>query len=358
MANRARIGIIGTGWWATDAHMPAVLAHEDAELVAACDTDPARLKAAAQAYGVEHTYGDYATMLDRETLDGVIVVTPHATHFPIAQACLDRGLHVLLEKPMTLNAAEAKALVDLAREKRCELLIGYPYHYLPQVLRAREVILSGELGAVQYVTCSSSTSVSGFLGGHVAPDNSPIPTYRVHGPSTAYNRPELLGGGEGHLQITHSAGLMFFVTGLRAQQVSAMMRNHGLEVDLVDVFNVAFEGGAVGMVGGTANAGVSRRVALAVYCEAGCFLVDTLARVATIRRNDGVVEDLTQLLRPRTHYMVTRNFVNVVLGREENGSPGEVGWRTVELLDAAYRSAAVNGAVVDVADLYPGGSVI
>ena len=50
MADKARIGIIGTGWWATDAHMPAVLAHEDAELTAVCDTDPARLKAAAQAY--------------------------------------------------------------------------------------------------------------------------------------------------------------------------------------------------------------------------------------------------------------------------------------------------------------------
>jgi predicted dehydrogenase len=334
MADKARIGIIGTGWWATDAHMPAVLAHEDAELVAACDTDPVRLKAAAQAYGVERTYSD------------------HSTHFPITQACLDRHLHVLLEKPMTLHAAEAKALVDLAQEKRRELLIGYPYHYLPQVLRAREVILSGELGAVQYVTCSSSTNVSDFLGGHVAPDNSPVPTYRVHGPSTAYNQAELLGGGEGHLQITHSAGLMFFVTGLRAQQVSAMMRNHGLDVDLVDVFNVAFEGGAVGMVGGTANAGVSRRVALAVYCEDGCFLVDTLARVAMIRRNDGAVEDLTQLPRLRSRYGVTDNFVNVVLGREENGSPGEVGWRTVELLDAAYRSAEENGAVVDVAELY------
>ena len=146
---------------------------------------------------------------------------------------------------------------------------------------------------------------------------------------------------------------MFFITGLRAELVSALMRNHGLEVDLVDVFNVAFEGGALGMVGGTGNAGVNRRLALAVTCEAGCFLVDTLARVAMIRRKDGSAEDLIQLPRRRDRYMVTHNFVTVVLGREENGSPGEVGWRTVELLDAAYRSAAENGAVVAVAELYP-----
>jgi len=58
--------------------------------------------------------------------------------------------------------------------------------------------------------------------------------------------------------------------------------------------------------------------------------------------------------RQWNRYAVTHNFVDVVLGRAENVSPGEVGWRTVELLDAAYRSAAVNGAPVLVSELYNG----
>lgn len=352
MTDRARIGVIGTGWWATEAHMPALLAHEDADLIAACDPNPQRLAAAAEAYGIRRTYADYASMLDAETLDGVVIVTPHATHYGIARGCLARGLHVLLEKPMTLYAAEAKALVAQASAVGRELVIGYPYHYVPQVLRAREVLHSGRLGQIQYVTCSFSTNVRDFLGGEVGPDHSPIPTYNVHGPGPDYNRPDLLGGGEGHLQITHSAALMFFVTGLRAQKVHALMRNHTLAVDLVDAFSIAFEGEAIGIVGGTGNAGRNYRMALTVYCEDGCFLVDTLAGVAQIRSSDGTTEDLTGTGRPRTRYAVTHNFVDVVLGRAENGSPGEVGWRTVELLDAAYRSAAAGGAGVSVAELY------
>lgn len=348
---RARIGVIGTGWWATEAHMPGVLSHRDADLVAVCDTDPVRLAAAAQAYGVGRTYANYEEMLDRESLDAVIVVTPHATHYEITRTCLTHGLHVLLEKPMTLSAVHARSLVDLAEESKVELLVGYPYHYQPQNLRAREIVQLGELGAIQYVTCSYATDVRGFLAGDVGPDHSPIPTYAVHGPGTGYNQPELLGGGEGHLQITHSAALMFFVTGLRAASVHALMRNHSLAVDLVDVYSVAFEGGAIGMVGGTGNAGRNHRLALEVYCEDGCFVSDTLAGLSQVRRRDGTVEDLGSAERP-DRYATTHNFVDVVLRRAPNGSPGEVGWRTVELLEGAYRSADANGAGIDIAELY------
>ena len=58
---RARIGVMGTGWWATEAHMPGVLSHRDTGLVAVCDTDPVRLAAAAQAYGVGRTYNKQPT---------------------------------------------------------------------------------------------------------------------------------------------------------------------------------------------------------------------------------------------------------------------------------------------------------
>ncbi len=348
---KARIGVIGTGWWATEAHMPGVLSHDDAELVAACDPDATRLAAAAQAYGVANTYVDYETMLDRETLDAAIVVTPHATHYDITRTCLKRGLHVLVEKPMTLRADHARSLVELAAEQQRELLVGYPYHYLAQNVRAHEVLQSNELGEIQYVTCSYSTNVREFLAGRVGPDHSPVSEYRVHGPGAAYNRPELLGGGQGHLQITHSAALMFYVTGLRASKVHAVMRNHSLAVDLVDVYSVAFEGCAIGMVGGTGNAGTNHRLALAIYCESGCIVMDTLAGVAQVRRHDGTVEALASGAQS-DRYATTRNFIDAVLGRAPNGSPGEVGWRTVELLDAAYRSAAGGGAGVDIAALY------
>nr|MDQ2999081.1 Gfo/Idh/MocA family oxidoreductase [Chloroflexota bacterium] len=81
MTTKARIAVIGTGWWSTYTHIPALQANLAAELVALCDADDQRLQAAAQAYGVERTYADHQAMLANEALDGIVIATPHATHF-------------------------------------------------------------------------------------------------------------------------------------------------------------------------------------------------------------------------------------------------------------------------------------
>jgi len=354
MTTKARIAVIGSGWWATEAHIPAIREHPEADLVAICDRDPVRLGTAANAYGVERTYLDYHEMLAAEDLDGIVIATPHATHYSITRDCLNHGLHVLLEKPMTLFAREARDLVELADSQQKQLIIGYPYNFMPHAIRARETILSGELGAVQYVNCTFASNVLRFLDGSVAPDRAPT-RYRVQGPSTAYNDPNLLGGGEGHLQITHIAGLMFFVTGLQIAQVNALMANYGLATDVVDVMAIAFRGGALGLVGGTGNANANYKMSVTVYCERGRLDADSGFRLASLKRADGSEIALEEPKGGNLRNATTHNLIDVALGRAENGSPAEVGWRTVELLDAAYRSAAAQGRGVTAEDLYAEG---
>src|SRR5213083_331863 len=126
MTDKARVAVIGTGWWSTYTHIPALQADPRAELVAVCDSNPDKLRAAAQAYRIERLYSDVGAMLDQQALDGVVIATPHATHAAVAEACLARGLHVLVEKPMTLHASEAQALVALAQAQKRELILGYP----------------------------------------------------------------------------------------------------------------------------------------------------------------------------------------------------------------------------------------
>jgi predicted dehydrogenase len=351
-ARKARIGIIGTGWWATDAHIPSLLEDPDAEIAAICDVNPEKVRAAAEAYSIARTYTAYRDMLAREELDAAIVVTPHATHFGIARDCLLAGLHLLVEKPMTLYAKEARDLVTLAEQQGKQLLVGYPYPYLPQSRRAREVLHSGELGAIQYVSCTYASDVRNFLGGQVSKDFSPIAKYRLHGPGEDYNQPHLLGGGQGHLQITHLLGLLFFMADLRIARVHALMANHGLALDLVDAMTVEFEGGGLGMVGGTGSAGRNYKHSITIYCERGALDLDTVSQLAIIRREDGSREELPLVRNVDTRYIPARNLVGVALGREANGSPGEVGWRAVELLDAAYRSARDDGRAVRREELY------
>jgi len=85
-------------------------------------------------------------MLDRGDLDGVVVATPHATHYGIATDVLMRGIPLILEKPMVLRARDARGLVNLADRQRVPLVIGYPYHFVEQHARLRARIAEGALG--------------------------------------------------------------------------------------------------------------------------------------------------------------------------------------------------------------------
>ena len=352
MPTKARIAVIGTGWWSTYTHIPALQANPSAALVALCDANPARLQAAAQAYRVERTYTDHQTMLANESLDGIVIATPHATHYQLAKDSLIHSKHVLVEKPMVLYATHAQELVGLATQHGRELIIGYPWHYGPHARRSRELIQSGALGVVQYVSCTFSSHIIELLRGRDGSERDT--TYPVHGPGAVYSQPHLSGGGMGHLQITHSAGLMFFVTQLRARRVHALMRNHGLPLDLVDVMTVEFEGGALGMVGGTGN-GLHRKLDLQVHCERGCIDMDMVADTTVVRYSDGRQEALdlpADEMAAYPRFAPAGNLVDIIIGRAENQSPAIIGWRTVELLDAAYRSTQADGQAIAIADLY------
>lgn len=354
----ARIGIVGTGWWATDTHIPALLAHPQARLVALCDSDTDRLEAAANRYaqnqdhpgqsGTVGVYTDVNQMLAEAELDGVIVVSSNATHYTVTKACLQAGVHVMLEKPMTIYAPEAKALVELSAQVGKELIVGYPFNFAPYAVRAREAIAGGELGAIQYVDMIYSSYMTPLFTGKGFEGRN----FNVHGPDQ-YTKPALLGGGHGQVQVTHGAGLLFFVTGLQPQRVSALMRNHGLAVDLINVITVQFGQDAVGTAGGSGNhRGLVFR--LLVGCENGWIDIDARRGEGLIHR-DGDTEEIRFDAQAAAHplsYATAHNLVDVITGAAPNGSPAEVGWRAVELLDAAYRSANQDGIFVDVPDLY------
>ena len=349
----ARIAIIGAGWWATTAHMPAIQANPHATLVAICDRDEEKLAAAATAYGVTKSYTDLETMLASEALDGAIVVTNHASHYAVARRCLERGLHVLVEKPFTLYAADGRALVELAAQQGRELLVGYPYNYTPYARRSREVLQSGELGQVQYVSAVFSSHIFDLLRGEH--DVTGV----VHGPGKVYSDPALSGGGMGHLQMTHPLGLLFFITGLPIQRVHGLMASHGLAVDLVNAFAVEFANGALGSIGGVGNlgGGNGRKQDLQIYCEHGSIDIDVTTGACTIYRRDQAPEVVEPVVGENGYLRSAPadNLVEIILGQGQNESPASLGLLAVELLDAGYRSAQQDGVVVTRDGLYGAG---
>lgn len=149
--SQLRIGIIGAGGIARGAHIPRFLKHPKATLVAISDVSQAQVDSAMADFGIPFGYTDYHQMFETENLDAVSICTPNKFHAPIAIAALQKGLHVLCEKPMALNASEAREMTRVARETGKTLMIAYRYRYQATSQAAKRVIDAGELGEIYMV---------------------------------------------------------------------------------------------------------------------------------------------------------------------------------------------------------------
>ena len=167
-----------------------------------------------------------------------------------------------------------------------------------------------------------------------------------------YSDPALSGGGQGQAQVTHSAALLFWLTGLRPRRVAAFCENFELAVDLVDAVTVRFDGGAIGTISSTGDrpSGHDDLLDLQIGGTDGMVAFDVLAGRATVSRPRGRRDELEPLPVDQRypHWGPADNLVDVVLGRAENQSPAEIGCLTVEFLAAMYRSALADGAPVEL----------
>lgn len=338
----ARIGVVGSGWWATQAHLPSLQANPDAIIAGIADTDPVRRETAARAFGDPPTFPTLEGLLECE-LDGVVISTPHASHHPLAALALDHGLHVLLEKPMTIEPADAHDLVRRAEDAGVELIVGYPYHFNRQSLALRETIARGTIGRLEHVACLFASIVREFYRGnpHSYADTFGI-TVQVPDAAT-YSTPALAGGGQGQTQVTHSAALLLWLTGLTIESLAAFTADFDLQVDLADAVAVRFVGGAVGTLASTGGVAARQPELLEyrIFGDEGDVLFEPNEGLARIRTADGAVEHLP-VLEPGARYperAPAQNLVDVALGRAPNGSPPGIAVATVELIDAVYRSA-------------------
>ena len=132
------------------------------------------------------------------------------------------------------------------------------------------------------------------------------------------------------------------------------MKNYGLSVDLVDALTVEFENDAIGNFAGIGNARTAKFHSLQVYGDRGQIEMHLGAKEARVFRYDQSGQQpevfVDDSVWPKDGPV--KNLVDVVLGRGKNGSPGDIGWRAVEVLDAAYRSSRLDGRSVTVQSLY------
>ena len=147
---KLRMGVIGCGN-ISSFHIKAYQENENTELAALCDTDEPWLKCAGELYGVEKLYTSYEQMLEEEKLDGVSVCLPTWLHAPASIAALERGVHVLCEKPMTINAAEGRRMREAEKKGGGRLMISQNQRFEQSVQLLKMLHEQGEYGDVYQV---------------------------------------------------------------------------------------------------------------------------------------------------------------------------------------------------------------
>lgn len=144
------IAVIGYGYWGPN------LIRNFYEVggfgpIVCCDIDEQRLARAKSRNPTIQTTKEYHEVLRNPTIDAVALATPVGTHYELARAALNAGKHVLIEKPMCMNAAQAEELVSLANKQGVVLMVDHVFVYNPAVEKMKEIVASGKLGKLFYI---------------------------------------------------------------------------------------------------------------------------------------------------------------------------------------------------------------
>jgi predicted dehydrogenase len=323
-------------------HLPQLARSEDVEFVSVARKGPELLAKIREKYGFAIASEDFRDVL-AAGVDACIVASPSGLHYEHAKAALEAGAHVMCEKPVTIDPAQAWDLVDVAERNGRHLIISFGWNYRPMVARAKALMESVGIGTLEHLSVHMSSQTRELLSNTGAyPDADPeaVPEART------WTDRSVSGGGYGQAQLSHALGLALWLTGARVQSGFALMTAPlDAPVELHDAIVYAFDGGAIGTVsGGSAHLGAGgNKHALEVRAigSDGQLLIDVEREAIWLFHRGS--EQRLDLADGEGRYDCAGPIEALLsAGRGEpfvNQSPGELGARTVEALDIAYRSA-------------------
>ena len=330
MAQKLRIGFIGAGGIA-GGHWERLHATKKAEVVALNDPSDEKLKLFYQRCpGSDKlpVYKDYRDMLKSEQLDAVLILSPHTVHYDQTSTALGKGLHVLSEKPMTCTIKHAKALIKKAEECKRVLMISYQRHFDPCFRYMREKIAKGAIGEVQYVQALQSQEWLRAVAG----------TWRQKLADS--------GGGQLNDSGSHLVDIVMWVTGMKVSEVCAFDEKFKTEVDINTTIAMRFENGALGSMSVIGNAPTWYEDHSIVGSK-GAFYLRQREGGSELIQQDAVGKRIVVKL-PKYTKNPDANFIDCIQGKDVPQTPPECGLRTIEVTEAAWRSAALGGKPVKV----------
>jgi predicted dehydrogenase len=312
-----RFGIVGAGGIA-QAYAQAFDGCTAARIVAVADVRPEAARALAERVGGQ-AYESHAAMARRARLDAVIVCTPPATHPEICQFFLEREVHVLCEKPFTIDVRSARRLVETAERVGVKLTMGSKFRYVDDVIRAKSIVTSGILGEIILFENAFTARVD---------------------MSARWNAdPAVSGGGVLIDNGSHAVDLMrYFLGPLVDVQAVEGKRVQGLAVEDTVRILVHSEGGVMGSIDLSWSINKELPSYVNIYGSHGTITVGWKeSRYRQSSSSDWIVfgrgYDKVQAFRSQLV-----NFARAILGREMLLITAEDALASVETIEAAYRS--------------------
>lgn len=245
---RIRLGMVGGG---NDAfiggvHRIAARIDDRFELVAgALSSTPEKSRASGEALGLPRVYDDFQQMADAEAaheqgIEAVAIVTPNHMHYPAAKAFLDKGIHVICDKPLTATMDDATAMADAVEASTALFVLTHNYTGYPMIRQAKAMVEAGELGRIRLVQVEYPQD---WLTEAVETEGVKQAEWRTDPARSG------AGGSTGDIG-THAHNLACFVSGLSVEKLAADLQSFGAGRQLDDNAHVLlrFAGGARGML--------------------------------------------------------------------------------------------------------------
>ena len=335
-----RLGLIGMGLIGTP-HARTLQKVDECALVAISDIDEKYAEAATKL-GVNY-YRDYAEMIKKEKLQGVIIATPNHLHAPMGITCAQQGLHLFVEKPIAQDLSEADRLIEAAKQNGVRILVGHQRRFNARVEKAREIVRGGELGKLVGATITWALLK---------------PPEYFEGPF-AWRKNE--GGGPILINLIHEIDNLRYICG-EIDEVFAVasnrVRNFSVEDSAAVIFR--FENGAVGtafvsdcvpsMSAYEATTGENPLIphdfgnCYHFYGTDASLLFPQLKKLfysdpARLGWHYPITEQGLQVIQEDDPYVKEfRHFAKVIRGEESPRISGEDGRRTLEVTLAIQRS--------------------
>ncbi len=321
--NTIRYGIIGFGRYAERRLVPAFSKSAHSKLVAIHKRNPAAASQKAGEYGIPLPYGDPAELVKNSQVQAVIVCSPTSLHKPHTLFAAEAGKHVMVEKPMALNAAECQEMIDACAKNGVKLMAAYVMRFIDAIGRIREIVQSGKLGKIQ------------FASGHFGLDASL--SHR-----TWLNNPKISGGGPVADLGSHILDLLQFILDKPILATQSFLRPafDSQQIERNAVVSLEFADDILGSL--YVSFDVMRESGLTFYGSQGKLDISNFNQPETTVTINLKQNEITLKEEVHNNYYYAAlldHFSRSLLFNEPISMPGETGLRNQLLIDQIYGTA-------------------